>query len=162
MKETGICHAKFPKAFCPETNPNKDGYPEYRRRDSGITITVGTRTVDNQWIVPYNPYLLLKYNCHINVEICATIKSFKYLYKYIFKGHDVALITMTDSSGKKILNMDEIQAFVDSRYISAPEAHWRLSKYEMHAMSHTVVRMPVHKPNEQDVYFAAGEEETAV
>ncbi|XP_055331216.1 uncharacterized protein LOC129583443 [Paramacrobiotus metropolitanus] len=69
---------------------------------------------------------------------------------------------MTDSSGNKVLNMDEIQAFVDSRYISAPEAHWRLSKYEMHAKSHTVVRLPVHKPNEQEVYFAAGEEETAV
>ena len=42
--------------------------------------------IDNQWIVPYNPVLLLKYQCHLNVEYCASIKGVKYLYKYVFKG----------------------------------------------------------------------------
>ena len=44
--------------------------------------------VDNTWIVPYNPWLLLKYNCHINVEICCSIKSVKCLYKYVYKSPD--------------------------------------------------------------------------
>jgi len=44
--------------------------------------------VDNRWVVPYNPWLLLKYDCHINVEVCSNIKNIKYLYKYVYKGPD--------------------------------------------------------------------------
>ena len=58
-------------------------------------MEVANFTIDNRWIVAYNTYLLLKYDCHINVTVCATVKSFKYLYKYIFMGHDVALIQVT-------------------------------------------------------------------
>ena len=39
--------------------------------------------VDSRWVVPYNPWLLNKYDCHINVKICINIKCVKYLYKYI-------------------------------------------------------------------------------
>ncbi len=50
------------------------------------------KLVTNRLIVPYNPGLLLKYNCHINVEVCSTVKSVKYLYKYVYKGGDRAVI----------------------------------------------------------------------
>ena len=40
----------------------------------------------NDLVVPYNAALLLKYNCHINVEVVSTIKAVKYLFKYIMKG----------------------------------------------------------------------------
>ena len=36
--------------------------------------------------------LYIIFNCHINVEIVSSIKSVKYLYKYIYKGHDAAAI----------------------------------------------------------------------
>lgn len=32
---------------------------------------------------------------HINVEVCASIKSVKYLFKYIYKGHDIANVTIS-------------------------------------------------------------------
>ena len=38
-------------------------------------------TIDNSWVVPYSPYLLLKHNCHINIETCVSMKGIKYLYK---------------------------------------------------------------------------------
>jgi hypothetical protein len=44
--------------------------------------------LDNRWVVPCNPILLMRYNCHINVETCGSIKSIKNIYKYIYKGHD--------------------------------------------------------------------------
>jgi hypothetical protein len=41
--------------------------------------------------VPFSPYLLLKYDCHINVETYVSMKGIKYLYKYYFKGPDHAM-----------------------------------------------------------------------
>jgi len=44
--------------------------------------------LDNQHVVPYNPYLLSKFDCHVNVEIYLRIKAVKYLHKYIYDDHD--------------------------------------------------------------------------
>ena len=85
MKD-GECSKEFPKAFSEETIMAINGYPSYRRRDSGGSVERSGKRVDNRWVVPYNPYLLLKYDAHINVEVCTTIKSVKYLYKYVYKG----------------------------------------------------------------------------
>jgi hypothetical protein len=41
-------------------------------------------------VVPYNPYLSLLFNCHINVEVCTSVAAIKYLHKYVYKGHDCA------------------------------------------------------------------------
>ena len=38
--------------------------------------------------MPYNTGLLMRYNCHINVESCSSINAVKYLFKYVYKGHD--------------------------------------------------------------------------
>ena len=43
------------------------------------------KEVDNRFVVPYNPYLLEKYDAHMNVEICSSTTSVKYLYKYVYK-----------------------------------------------------------------------------
>ncbi len=158
------CTKGFPKELCRETTASDHGFPKYRRRDNGRTMMAGPHEVDNRWIVPHNPYLLLKYNAHINVEICCSVKSFKYIYKYIYKGHDCARVRMQTVDGRpqEVLEHDEIRAFQESRYISAPEAYWRLSEYPMQEKSHTVTRLPVHLPDEQTVYFAPGREREAV
>jgi hypothetical protein len=46
--------------------------------------------MDNSCVVPYNPFLLLKYNAHNNVKLCSAVTIVKYLYKYIYKGYDCA------------------------------------------------------------------------
>jgi hypothetical protein len=48
--------------------------------------------IDNRWIVPYNPYLLLRENCHVNVQVISSLKVLKYLFKYIHKGGDRAAV----------------------------------------------------------------------
>ena len=53
-----------------------------------MRVRIRGADLDNRWVVPYNPSLLMRYNCHINVEACSSIKAVKYLFKYIYKGHD--------------------------------------------------------------------------
>ncbi|GBN67556.1 hypothetical protein AVEN_267496-1 [Araneus ventricosus] len=84
MKD-GECSKQFPKAFREETEENVNGYPVYKRRCIE-PVRVGKHYIDNRWIVPYNPWRSKKYNAHINVEVCASVKSVKYLYKYVCKG----------------------------------------------------------------------------
>ena len=45
----------------------------------------------NQNVVPYNPYLLLTYECHINVEIVTSMAVIKYMLNYMFKGNDPSM-----------------------------------------------------------------------
>ena len=82
------------------------------------------RIVDNRFVVPYNKYLTLKYNCHINVESCQSVKSIKYIFKYIYKGYDCASVQINSRDGTVV--HDEINHFLDARYVCAPEAVWRL------------------------------------
>lgn len=60
--QNGRCGKEFPKDF---TREAVNGYPLYRRIDNGINADVRGRTVDNRYVVQYNPYLLAKFNCHL-------------------------------------------------------------------------------------------------
>jgi len=123
MKD-GKCSKKYPRNFQENTTENEDGYPIYRRRNNGRTVEVNKIQLDNRWVVPYNPYLTTKYDCHINVEICSSITAIKYLFKYVYKGHDRATV--------EVRNNDEIGLYLDARYISASEASWRIFHYHLH------------------------------
>ncbi|GBM56288.1 hypothetical protein AVEN_125046-1 [Araneus ventricosus] len=157
MKD-GECSTQFPKAFREETEENVKGYPVYKRRCIE-PVRVDKHYIDNRWIVPYNPWLSKKYNAHINVEVCASVKSVKYLYKYVYKGHDVASITLKNDDS---VNHDEILNFLDGRYVSAPEAMWRLSEFSMSDESHTVMRLAVDLPEQQAIFFKERQENEAV
>jgi len=147
--QNGKCSKKYPRNFCEQSKMDRDGYPIYKRPNNGRTLTVGKFTIDNRWVIPHNPYLLKRFESHINVEHCASIKATKYLYKYVLKGHDRAKLEIAEN----IDQMDEIKTFVDARYICPPEAMWRIFQYSMHEMSHTIVRMDVHLENEQKILF---------
>ena len=65
----GECTKKYPKQFCNETNDLSNGYPQYRRRGLEQGGRVWNKqlknskySIDNRCVVPYNPYLLMKYN----------------------------------------------------------------------------------------------------
>uniref|UniRef100_UPI00358ED374 ATP-dependent DNA helicase PIF1-like n=1 Tax=Myxine glutinosa TaxID=7769 RepID=UPI00358ED374 len=117
----GVCSKGFPKAYAAETLASIDGYALYKRPPNGPTITVHGTDVDCQYVVPFNAYLLKKYRAHINIEVCASIKSIKYLFKYVYKGHDCASIEIRERGRVEV---DEIKTYLDCRYVSAPEAAW--------------------------------------
>ena len=75
----GKCSKGFPKPFQQQTEFSVEGYPLYQRKNSGVSVNVRSHNVDNSYVVPRSPYLLQKYDCHINVEPCVSIKSVKYL-----------------------------------------------------------------------------------
>ena len=150
----GKCSKGFPKEFCAETQVKENGYPIYRRRDNSRAVAKQNALLDNRWVVPYNPFLLLKYNCHINVEDCFSIRTVKYLNKYINKGHDSISIALHLD--------DEVNRFVEARYISAPEGAWRIFEFPIAEMSHTVFLLALHLENEQPVTFTEGFEDAAL
>lgn len=108
---------EFPKRFTANTTIPGDGFIQYQRRNDGRVFIKSNVAVDNRWVVPYNPYLLetlyllIRFNCHMNVEICSTMKAVKYLYKYINKGEDRRATNRSANAN------DEIQIFLDCRYI---------------------------------------------
>jgi hypothetical protein len=62
----------------------------------------------------------------------------KYLFKYIYKGHDRTLVVIRESDkADEEGNIDEIKQYRDARWVTPPEALWRiygfdLSKNQMH------------------------------
>jgi hypothetical protein len=171
------CNANYPRKFSKYTVDGTDSYPEYRRRspeDGGHTVVLNGGTdreeiLDNRRVVPHNVYLLMKYRCHINVEVCNSITAVKYLYKYVYKGHDRVMYGV---KGNEQLDMnpnqirvrgparDEIKEFVEARYCSTSEACWRTFEFPMGKLYPRVERLPIHKEDENNVLFTANEEHT--
>lgn len=148
-----VCSKRFPKRFTDRTILHEDRYPEYCRRDTGQSFTVRLpgpveRFVvrDNRWVVPYNPYLLLKYRSHINVEVCASVQAIKYIHKYVYKGADRTTIAVTATD-------DEIARYVHCRYICPCESIWRLFEFPTHQEFPPIQHLAVHLQGEQIVYF---------
>ena len=57
---------------------------------------------------------------------------------------------------------NEVTEFLDTRYVAAPEACWRLFGFPLHGRSHVVERLPVHLPMEHQIRFMTGKEKIAV
>jgi len=148
----GKCSKHYPKPYLEETRMDEDAYPYYRRRNNGKSFErPGGYIVDNRYVVPYCPTLSIIFNCHINVEVVSSIKSVKYLYKYIYKGHDAAAITIESITNNITIDHDEIRNFIETRYVGPVEACWRILEKKLQDKSHTIVRLPIHLPNEQNV-----------
>ncbi|XP_051173501.1 uncharacterized protein LOC127289553 [Leptopilina boulardi] len=164
--EKKICTKYYPKPFCSETSYHSKNYPEYRRRKDGKQIIFYNKDgsikciADNSMIVPYNPYLSKKFECHITVMVCSSTGGIKYLFKYCYKGHDCAFIVYKDDNQE--MQYDEIQYYLNTRYVCPPEAMHRLYEFPMHEQSHATYRLAVHLPNQQSICFQEGLEEEAV
>ncbi|CAN1780527.1 ATP-dependent DNA helicase pif1 [Linum perenne] len=125
----GKCTKHFPKKFCSQTTIDADGFPRYRRKEDGIFVTANNITLDNRFVVPYNRYLLLRFQAHINLEFCNKSRSIKYLFKYINKPPDRA------SGAKDVLAMHENKR-------TMLEAWMDINKQDAEARKYTFLQFP--------------------
>jgi hypothetical protein len=107
----------------------------------------------------------MRYQCHINVEVCSSITTVKYLYKYVYKGHDRALAVVQPEAGAlpatapqaAISGADgnnvpaarnEVQNYLYGRYVNVSEACHSLFTFDLHDMHPNVYYLAIHFPNE--------------
>ncbi|CAN1310134.1 ATP-dependent DNA helicase PIF1 [Linum perenne] len=143
----GKCKKKYPKAYNTETISDRHGYTLYKREKTKITVNKSGKFLDNRYIVPYNRHLIIKYQAHINIEICHKGQLIKYLFKYITKGPDRQTVVAETTS------LDEIAQYLDCRSISSYEAIWRLFEYPIHERKPNVVRLSIHMPLSQSITY---------
>ena len=75
----------------------------------------------------YDKHLLRNYRAHINVEVWSSVKSVKFLFKYIYKGHDSALMEIRhnledNNAQNNAYERDEVREYLSCRCVSPPEA----------------------------------------
>ncbi|XP_035843842.1 uncharacterized protein LOC118490361 [Helianthus annuus] len=87
----------------------------------------------------------------------SVVGSIKYLFKYINKGPDKVTVAVDGGNGEDDDDppVDEIKKYYDCRYVSACEASWRIFRYDIHYSYPTVIRLPFHLPNQQNVVYGA-------
>ena len=145
--QEGRCSKKYPKQYIVETQLGADSYLLYRRSSpdnggqvSNISMRIGGSRVDQQID-------------HCNVELYMSIKSIKYVLKYVHKGCDQAMFSLRSSQ------LDEISDYQNARYVSSNEAVWRILEFPNHERDPPVQQLAVHLENGQRVYFT---EDTAL
>jgi len=138
------CTMGFPKPMNFATYYDDRGYLHPKRTSA-----------DDKFVVAYNKDLLNYADCHCNVEIAARVNVIAYLYKYIYKGPDMAKFTLqTNADGQ----LDEIETYRRVRYLSAAEAAWRILGFNTHGRQPSVKELrvtrsrlyPVQRPPAND------------
>ncbi|KAJ1518859.1 hypothetical protein ONE63_011529 [Megalurothrips usitatus] len=155
------CDKFYPKPESPVTFVDDRGFVHFRRDwNNKATYQSGARTVvvHDGWVVPYNAALLLKYECHANLEIASTRRVVKYLFKYLCKGTSLQNVRVVPLH----LQEDEVEEYATRRVIGASDACWRLLDYDLTVCEPTVEMLPVHLEGEESVMFRPGQEQEAV
>ncbi|CAN7055491.1 unnamed protein product, partial [Brassica oleracea var. botrytis] len=164
--ENNECTKKYPRPYNDNTSIDKSGYVLYRRRlnDDASTVKAGA-VLDNTFVVPHNIKLLKKYEAHINVEWCNRPSAVKYLFKYITKGVDRATAviesgntaTTSDATGsggskeKVVRQRNEIQDYIEARYLSACESMWRTFAFHIHKRKQSVEKLIIHLEGKHNI-----------
>ncbi|GBN98486.1 hypothetical protein AVEN_186286-1 [Araneus ventricosus] len=86
-----------------------------------INLSIGNKyheiEIDNR-VVPDSPIFSKMFQAHINVEYWNSVKSIKYICKYIKKSSNMAVVEINNATGVN----DEITRYQIGRYINSNEA----------------------------------------
>ncbi|GFX14944.1 ATP-dependent DNA helicase [Trichonephila clavipes] len=135
----GKCSKRFPRQMLQETQTGDDGYP----------CTVA----ENQMMVAMlSLNLQSTHKCGV---LGNSVKSIKYICKYVTKGSDAAMFAVAN----EMLNrLDEVTTYQQGRYISSSEAVWRLLNFPIHQRYPTVVHFWQYiLKGGQRVYYEPGQ-----
>jgi hypothetical protein len=100
----------------------------------------------------------MRYNCHINVEACSSIKAVKYLFKYIYKGHDRASFSVDPAGDNEGEVINEIKQYRDARFVGPQESCYRLYAFPMYGIYPSVLQLQLHLEDMQPITFKEGDD----
>jgi hypothetical protein len=116
-------------------------------------------TEQDRWIVQHCPILLLLWDAHANTEYGASWSLPVYLFKYFYKGPDSTgfKIAPADNGASAAPSgshtsrqpVDEIKNYQRGRYLSSPEATWRLGGWDITRKDPMVRRLMIHLDGKQ-------------
>jgi len=110
------------------------------------------------------------------VEVCNEIQAVKYLFKYVHKGPDRITINISRNNSNPNssqhsatpqtnenyqLPRNEVDNYINSRYVGPCEAFWRIFGFQMHEHEPSVTRLGFHLPNQQTILYEPGHEAQA-
>jgi len=112
--------------------------------------------LDNKSVVPYSPLLLMRYQAHVNTEYCNKSNSIKYLFKYVNKGLDRAIIEISSNSTESTDTpiVDKIKNYYNCRYLSLCEAVWRIFGFDIYHRWPPVQRLTFHLARQQSIFVS--------
>ncbi|KAL3089242.1 hypothetical protein niasHS_006963 [Heterodera schachtii] len=154
----GRCKKGFPAPYskCTILRPDRPAlYYRPAPQDGGANIEVNGLIYDNSQVVPYNPYVLLRYRVHHNVLFAYGNKAnIKYALKYPFKGPGHCYVECKEEPGNKI-GIDEPAQYAKINFRGATEAYAVVNSTPYVRLSHHVVKLMIHLPNQQSIVYRA-------
>ena len=141
--KNGRCCWDFPHSPCEYTQLNAK---------QGIDHARGP---GDEWVATYSPALLLLWEGHLHVQAIFTVDVFLYIYKYLFKGPDHASVMIRQGHHPSD-RPDAVEDYIQTRYISTPEACWRIFGFNISQQQPSVARLLVHAPNQNRPRYRVG------
>ena len=92
------------------------------------------------------------FDCHINHELCMSPLAPKYLFKYVTKGEDRAMVRTEVDENEDIVK-NEIDEYVDLRSVGSSEAAWHVFNFNIAKNYPAVYVLRIHLEDEQHVVF---------
>lgn len=74
-------------------------------------------------------------------------KVIKYLYKYIYNGHDRCVVYIESDEGEKVIA--KIQNFQDAHWVTTFETLRRIYEFNLSEMQPSIINFQLHLPNRQ-------------
>jgi hypothetical protein len=150
-------HLDSPRSRCYKDGKCIYGYPQALQTvttlDNNGRVIFRRRKEEDRMVVPYIPFLTELMDCHIAADITSTVNIFMYLYKYLFKGPDKTMFSVTDPTSRRV---DQIKDYINARYLSSAEAAWRILSYDTSNINPSVTCLHIHLPGENTPQLGSG------